>query len=188
MTPVHVLDKYYLAITLLVTVGYQLSGFAIAWTLQAGPSFQLCIYAVLSFSAVRQNHGFYWRYSELTYPCEPQLNYLKGSNFFLLGIQHLFSELLSDLTKSTALLTLLIGQTFYARNIVASVLVMIWATRLAGSAILLLSVEEMLIIFPFSGFLLFRVLKTGSDTRFDDIRSHFFKFFGFWVGQIVWVR
>ena len=32
------------------------------------------------------------------------------------------------------------------------------------------------------GFLLFRVLKTGSDTRFDEIRSHFFKFFGFWVG------
>jgi hypothetical protein len=27
-------------------------------------------------------------------------------------------------------------------------------------------------------FLLFRVLKTGSDTRFDDIRSHFFKFMG----------
>jgi hypothetical protein len=35
--------------------------------------------------------------------------------------------------------------------------------------------------------LLFRVLKTGSDTRFDDIRSHFFKFLGFWVGQILWV-
>jgi steroid 5-alpha reductase family enzyme len=34
---------------------------------------------------------------------------------------------------------------------------------------------------------LFRVLKTGSDTRFDDIRSHFFKFLGFWVGQIIWV-
>ncbi|WRT64993.1 uncharacterized protein IL334_001934 [Kwoniella shivajii] len=45
---------------------------------------------------------------------------------------------------------------------------MLWAARLAG-------------------FLLFRVLKTGSDTRFDDIRSHFFKFAGFWVGQIVWV-
>ena len=29
-----------------------------------------------------------------------------------------------------------------------------------------------------TGFLLFRVLKTGSDTRFDDIRSHFFKFMG----------
>ncbi|WWD22160.1 hypothetical protein CI109_106649 [Kwoniella shandongensis] len=45
---------------------------------------------------------------------------------------------------------------------------MIWASRLAG-------------------FLLFRVLKTGSDTRFDDIRSHFFKFAGFWAGQILWV-
>ena len=31
-----------------------------------------------------------------------------------------------------ALLTLLIGNTFYARNIVASVLVMVWAVRIAG--------------------------------------------------------
>lgn len=31
---VHVLDHYSLLITLLVTVGYQLSGFAIAWTFQ----------------------------------------------------------------------------------------------------------------------------------------------------------
>lgn len=29
---VYVLDEYYLAITLLVTIGYQLAGFAIAWT------------------------------------------------------------------------------------------------------------------------------------------------------------
>lgn len=28
------------------------------------------------------------------------------------------------------------------------------------------------------GFLLFRVLKRGSDSRFDEIRAHFFKFFG----------
>lgn len=34
MSPVHALDRYYLALTLLVTVGYQLTGFAIAWTLQ----------------------------------------------------------------------------------------------------------------------------------------------------------
>ena len=32
----------------------------------------------------------------------------------------------------SALLTLLIGNTFYARNIVASVLVMVWAVRIAG--------------------------------------------------------
>jgi steroid 5-alpha reductase family enzyme len=50
----------------------------------------------------------------------------------------------------------------------ASVLVMIWSARLAG-------------------FLLFRVLKTGSDTRFDEMRSHFFRFAGFWAGQILWV-
>jgi hypothetical protein len=32
--PVDILDKYYLAITLLITTGYQLLGFAIAWTFQ----------------------------------------------------------------------------------------------------------------------------------------------------------
>ncbi|KAJ2931823.1 hypothetical protein H1R20_g5270, partial [Candolleomyces eurysporus] len=75
MAPVHALDKYYLAITLLVTVGYQLLGFAIAWTFQF--------------------------------------------------------DKITDFT---------------------------------------------------GGFLLFRVLKMGSDTRFDDIRSHFWKFLGFWIG------
>lgn len=74
-----------------------------------------------------------------------------GSNFFIL-----------------ALITLTTGGTYYARNIVASVLVMVWSARLAG-------------------FLLFRVLKTGSDARFDDMRSHFFKFAGFWTFQIIWV-
>ena len=32
MASVHALDDYYLAITLLVTIGYQLVFFAIAWT------------------------------------------------------------------------------------------------------------------------------------------------------------
>ncbi|KAF5355248.1 hypothetical protein D9758_006003 [Tetrapyrgos nigripes] len=114
MSPANVLDKYYLAITVLVTIGFQLSGFAIAWTLQ---------------------------FDKIT-------DFTGGSNFFLL-----------------ALLTLLMGNEYHTRNIVASVLVMIWAVRTAG-------------------FLLFRVLKTGSDTRFDEIRSHFFKFLGFWFGEI----
>ncbi|EAU90234.1 hypothetical protein CC1G_11558 [Coprinopsis cinerea okayama7 len=117
MAPTHVLDKYYLLITFLVTLGYQLLGFAIAWTLQ--------------FDKITDLTG--------------------GSNFFIL-----------------ALLTLLLGNTFYTRNIVASVLVMVWAIRLAG-------------------FLLFRVIKMGKDSRFDDIRSHFFKFLGFWIAQILWV-
>jgi len=86
-----------------------------------------------------------------TFQFDKITDFTGGSNFFILAI-----------------LTLCLGNTFYARNIVASVLIMVWATRLAG-------------------FLLFRVLKMGSDNRFDDIRSHFFKFLGFWIGQIVWV-
>jgi steroid 5-alpha reductase family enzyme len=55
-----------------------------------------------------------------------------------------------------------------ARNIVASLFVIIWGLRL-------------------SGFLLFRILKTGKDDRFDDKRDYFWKFLGFWVFQMVWV-
>jgi hypothetical protein len=37
MSPVHVLDRYYLAITALITVAWQLAGFFVAWTLQVRP-------------------------------------------------------------------------------------------------------------------------------------------------------
>ena len=39
-----------------------------------------------------------------------------------------------------------------------------------------------------SGFLLFRIIKTGKDDRFDDKRDKFFPFLGFWVFQMLWVR
>lgn len=38
-----------------------------------------------------------------------------------------------------------------------------------------------------SGFLLFRILKTKKDDRFDDMRDKFFSFLGFWVFQMFWV-
>lgn len=38
-----------------------------------------------------------------------------------------------------------------------------------------------------SGFLLFRILKTQKDDRFDNMRGKFFSFLGFWVAQMVWV-
>lgn len=38
-----------------------------------------------------------------------------------------------------------------------------------------------------SGFLLFRIIKTGKDDRFDDKRDKFFPFLGFWVFQMIWV-
>ncbi|KAJ7743177.1 DUF1295-domain-containing protein [Mycena metata] len=114
---VHVLDPLFLSLTILITAGYQLSGFAIAYTFQ--------------FDKITDLTG--------------------GSNFFIL-----------------ALVTLLVGGSFHVRNVVTSVLVMIWAVRI-------------------SGFLFFRVLMTGHDGRFDEIRKHFFRFLAFWIGQILWV-
>lgn len=49
-----------------------------------------------------------------------------------------------------------------------SIFIMLWGVRL-------------------SGFLLFRILKTGKDDRFDDKRDKFFPFLGFWVFQMIWV-
>ncbi|KAJ8605476.1 hypothetical protein MRB53_041421 [Persea americana] len=113
----HVLDNYYLAITLLVTIGYQLVGFAIAFSL---------------------------KFDKLT-------DFMGGTNFIWLAI-----------------LTLAMSGTTTARNIVVSIFIMLWGARL-------------------SGFLLFRILKTGKDDRFDDKRDKFFPFLGFWVFQMIWV-
>ncbi len=38
-----------------------------------------------------------------------------------------------------------------------------------------------------SAFLLFRIIKTGKDDRFDDKRDKFWSFLGFWVFQMIWV-
>ncbi|KAI7412978.1 oxidoreductase-like protein [Hortaea werneckii] len=115
--PTHVLHDYYLAITLLITVAYQLIGFSIAFTL---------------------------KFDKLT-------DFWGGSNFVILAI-----------------ITLSMSGTTNARQIVTSIFLIVWASRLAG-------------------FLLFRILKTGKDDRFDDKRGSFFKFLGFWVFQMFWV-
>jgi len=60
------------------------------------------------------------------------------------------------------------GESPHARQIVPSIFIMLWGVRL-------------------SGFLLFRILKTGKDDRFDDKRDKFFPFLGFWVFQMIWV-
>ncbi|KAG0144337.1 hypothetical protein CROQUDRAFT_716696 [Cronartium quercuum f. sp. fusiforme G11] len=67
-----------------------------------------------------------------------------------------------------ALVTFLFGQTFEARNWVVTLATLLWSIRLAG-------------------FLLFRVLKRGQDNRFDEMRSNFGKFAGFWTFQLIWV-
>lgn len=67
-----------------------------------------------------------------------------------------------------AIITLSFSGTHNARQIIVSLFMMIWGLRL-------------------SGFLLFRVLKTGKDDRFDDKRNDFFKFLSFWIFQMIWV-
>ncbi|KAK7542753.1 uncharacterized protein J3D65DRAFT_674561 [Phyllosticta citribraziliensis] len=116
--PVHVLDDYYLAITFLITVAYQLFFFSIAFT---------------------------FKFDKLT-------DFAGGTNFVVLAI-----------------ITLAFGgDRDNARQIVASIFIMLWGARL-------------------SGFLLFRILKTGKDDRFDDKRDKFFPFLGFWIFQMLWV-
>lgn len=115
--PIHILDNYYLSLTLLVTIAYQLFFFAIAFSL---------------------------KFDKLT-------DFAGGTNFVLLAI-----------------LTLALSSPANTRQLVASLFLAAWGLRL-------------------SGFLLFRILKTGTDSRFDDKRDHFFRFLGFWVFQMLWV-
>ncbi|OCK77525.1 oxidoreductase-like protein [Lepidopterella palustris CBS 459.81] len=118
MGVVHVLDGYYLSITLLITIAYQLFFFSIAFT---------------------------FKFDKLT-------DFAGGTNFVILAIITLAFS----------------GNHGNARNIVVSIFIMVWGARL-------------------SGFLLFRILKTGKDDRFDDKRDKFFPFLGFWVFQMLWV-
>jgi steroid 5-alpha reductase family enzyme len=51
---------------------------------------------------------------------------------------------------------------------IVTLLVTVWGVRLGG-------------------FLLYRVILRGKDARFDEMRSKFWSFLGFWIFQIVWV-
>lgn len=114
------LDENYLAITALVSLGWQMLGFAIAYTLQ--------IDTITDFwSAVN--------------------------------------------VAALALLTYFGGATVESRNErngAATALAVLWAARLGA-------------------FQLFRMLKMGGDTRFDEMRSDLRKFAGFWIFQLIWV-
>ncbi|KAI5780732.1 hypothetical protein DFH27DRAFT_583044 [Peziza echinospora] len=116
-----VLDKYFLAITALVTIAYQLFFFAIAWTFK--------------FDKVTDLAG--------------------GSNFIILAV------LTASLRGSS-------NTDLSSRNAVATAFVIVWGIRTAG-------------------FLFWRILKTGTDARFDEMREKFWSFAGFWVFQMIWV-
>ena len=60
------------------------------------------------------------------------------------------------------------GEGGIARKFVLSALVLIWALRLGG-------------------FLVYRVFKTGSDSRFDEVKANPGKFAVYWTMQFLWV-
>ena len=131
---VRVLDNYYLAITLLITIGYQLFFFAIAFSFKFDKLTGKYFLTLFSSSI------------DTTI-----LDFAGGTNFVVLAV-----------------ITLAFSGHHNARQVVASLFIMVWGLRL-------------------SAFLLFRILKTGKDDRFDDKRDKFFPFLGFWVFQMLWV-
>lgn len=64
----------------------------------------------------------------------------------------LYDGLGSTTFAALAIGTLTYGKYYHARQIVATVLVIVWAARLGG-------------------FLVFRVIKTGRDSRFDEAKK-----------------
>jgi steroid 5-alpha reductase family enzyme len=69
---------------------------------------------------------------------------------------------------SVTIATLTYTHFYYPRQIIASIFVILWALRLGS-------------------FLLFRVLKTGKDSRFEGVLDKPAKFFVYWTLQAVWI-
>ncbi|XP_068305528.1 uncharacterized protein [Pyrus communis] len=112
-----VLDSNFLALTAIVTVGYQLLFFIVT--------------ALLKFDKVTDFAG--------------------STNFVILAI-----------------LTLVVKGSWHFRQVVLSLLVIIWGLRLGF-------------------FLLMRILQWGEDRRFDEIRGNLGKLAVFWIFQAMWV-
>ena len=67
-----------------------------------------------------------------------------------------------------AIATLWFGGDFSFPKIIASSMVILWSLRLGA-------------------YLSYRILMWGEDNRFDEMRSKFWSFLGFWIMQILWV-
>ena len=67
-----------------------------------------------------------------------------------------------------AIVTLWFGEDFSFPKIIGSLMVILWSLRLGA-------------------YLSYRILVWGEDNRFDEMRSKFWSFLGFWIMQILWV-
>ncbi|KAG8639802.1 uncharacterized protein LOC110600289 isoform X2 [Manihot esculenta] len=112
-----VIDSHFLALTAIVTVGYQLLFFIVT--------------ALLKFDKVTDFAG--------------------STNFVILAV-----------------LTLILKGTWHFRQVVLSLLVVLWGLRLGL-------------------FLLMRILQWGEDRRFDEMRNNLGRLAIFWIFQAVWV-
>ncbi|KZV56494.1 hypothetical protein F511_22302 [Dorcoceras hygrometricum] len=112
-----VIDSHFLALTAIVTVGYQLFFFIIT--------------ALLKIDKLTDFAG--------------------STNFVVLAV-----------------LTLVVKGSWHFRQVVLSLLVIIWGLRLGV-------------------FLLMRILQWGEDRRFDEMRTNFGKLAFFWIFQALWV-
>ncbi|GMJ13517.1 hypothetical protein HRI_005020900 [Hibiscus trionum] len=112
-----VIDSHFLALTAIVTVGYQLIFFIIT--------------ALLKFDKVTDFAG--------------------STNFVIIAV-----------------LTLVIKGSWHFRQVILTLLVVIWGLRLGL-------------------FLLMRILQWGEDRRFDEMRSNLGRLAIFWIFQAVWV-
>lgn len=79
------------------------------------------------------------------------------------------SDKLTDFSYALSFIVVAVSAVVLAEHrssllVAAVVMVLLWALRLGG-------------------FLVFRIRKSGKDTRFDGIREDFFKFLKFWLGQ-----
>lgn len=94
--------------------------------------------------------------------------------FFFIAYFNRFDKVTDLAGSSNFLINALISFLMFPINgqssqkIVVTVCVCVWAIRLAV-------------------FLLIRVIKAGDDKRFDEMRSKFWSFLGFWVFQMLWV-
>ena len=154
------LDEHLFVFCLLVTVGMQLSFFGVAYTCQ----FDKVI--VLPAKRLQTRPPM----ASLTLVPHQVTDFAGGTNFTLLAV-----------------LTLVLTDTYYTRQLLVTGMVALSRTELAL-------------------YLLVRVLQRGKDSRFDEMRQKFFvrtmwgahpcpspsrlrqAFLGFWVFQIVWVR
>lgn len=166
--PHNVLDKYYLAITLLITIAYQLFFFSIAWTLHfdkltdfaGGTNFVVLAIITLALSGPTGDGG---------------VRQITASVFMMVWGLRLSGFLLFRILKTGA----------YQSGSPGQVVAMLGA-KASEDAIRHSSSMSLVQLTPdFRTYPLRKLMiSTGKDDRFDDKRNKFFPFLGFWIFQV----